>query len=365
MNNKTKTVNVVETRGSAKAEVLLIALDVHSDRIALRAQYDGSQPEPGQMMDPQRFRQWVLKQRHRAKRVVCCYEAGPFGFGLVRFLREHGIECLVVAPENLDSQRRGVKTDKADALQLLRRLRDYIVGNQKAFSVVRVPTRQQEQERCELRLREQLKDTRQRIQKQGKSLLLQQGIKVSSSWWKDAVWDGLKEGLEDFLVQSLEPLRRCLEKVDEEEQKLCEKLKSVALPEWNFVGLGPLCWQQIQREVCDWSRFGNRRNVAGYTGLCPSVHISNGRGHYGSVNKHGNPRLRWALIELAWRVKRYQPGYWKLKKLQDAFDSKDRRQAGRRKRAIVALARQLAIDLWRLATGQTTPEALGLRRKSA
>ncbi len=365
MNNLTKTESLVETRGSAKAEVLLIALDVHSDRIALRAQFDGSQPEPGQMMDPHRFRQWVLKQRDRAQRLVCCYEAGPFGFGLVRFLRAHAIECLVVAPENLDSKRRGVKTDKADALQLLRRLRDYTLGNRKAFSLVRVPTCEQEQKRCELRLREQLKDTRQRIQKQGKSLLLQQGLKVSSSWWKDAVWEVLKEDLEDWLVELLESLRRCIERVDEEEQKRCKELKGLELPEWNFVGLGPLCYQQIQREICDWNRFNNRRNVAGYTGLCPSVHLSNGQGHYGSVNKHGNPRLRWALVELAWRVKRYQPGYWKLKKLEEAFEGKDRRRAGLRKRAIVALARQLAIDMWRLATGQTTPEALGLRRKEA
>jgi hypothetical protein len=32
---------------------------------------------------------------------------------------------------------------------------------------------------------------------------------------------------------------------------------------------------------------------------------------------------------------------------------------GARKKAIVALARQLAIDLWRWQTGKVTPEALG------
>jgi transposase len=31
----------------------------------------------------------------------CCYEAGPTGFGLQRYLSEHGIDCEVVAPPGL------------------------------------------------------------------------------------------------------------------------------------------------------------------------------------------------------------------------------------------------------------------------
>jgi len=36
-----------------------------------------------------------------------------------------------------------------------------------------------------------------------------------------------------------------------------------------------------------------------------------------------------------------------------------------RKRLVVQAARRLAIDLWRLSTGQTTPEKLGLIMHSA
>ena len=56
--------------------------------------------------------------------VCCCYEAGPTGFGLHRYLVERGIDCRVVAP-GLVPQRPGdrVKTDSRDARKLARLLR--------------------------------------------------------------------------------------------------------------------------------------------------------------------------------------------------------------------------------------------------
>jgi len=356
-----KTSRINEPVNEPKAELLCCGLDVHSTRIVLRYQYDGGQPRPGQGFSPDRFRDWIVKQKSKAHRVVCCYEAGPFGFVLARWLIKQGIECLVVAPENLDSRHKRVKTDKVDALQLLRRLASYEQGNEESFSVVRIPSEAEEQERSELRLREQLKCQRQSLQKMGKSLLLTQGLSVKSSWWKPCDWEELVEDLAEWLVDRLRVLREVLVVIDEQEQQLRKRLESVALPEWAFCGLAQLSYQQISLEVCDWSRFNNRREVGSYTGLCPSVHESNKSSRYGSITKHGNPRLRWALVELAWRVKRFQPDYWKLKKLESIFEKKGRGTQGKRKQAIVALARQLAIDMWRLATGQTTLERLGLR----
>ena len=80
----------------------------------------------------------------------------------------------------------------------------------------------------------------------------------------------------------------------------------------------------------------------------------------GSITKHGNPRLRRALVEMAWRLMRFQPGYHAVKKWQLKMREAAATQRSRRKKIIVAIARQLAVDLWRLNTGQTTPEKLGL-----
>jgi transposase len=71
------------------------------------------------------------------------------------------------------------------------------------------------------------------------------------------------------------------------------------------------------------------------------------------VTKHGNPRLRHLLVEAAWRMLQWQPEYPPIRKARGL--------TGRaRKRAIVAAARQLAVDLWRLRTGRSTPEKLQL-----
>lgn len=57
-------------------------------------------------------------------RVVCCYEAGPCGYGLQRRLQKLGVECQVVAPSRTP-KRPGtrIKTDRRDALELAKLLR--------------------------------------------------------------------------------------------------------------------------------------------------------------------------------------------------------------------------------------------------
>ena len=81
----------------------------------------------------------------------------------------------------------------------------------------------------------------------------------------------------------------------------------------------------------------------------------------GAVTKHGNPRLRAALVELAWRLVRFQPGYPPVKKRLGILAKGVQATGGARKQAIVAVARQLAVDLWRWQTGQCRAEALGLQ----
>ena len=58
------------------------------------------------------------------------------------------------------------------------------------------------------------------------------------------------------------------------------------------VGVGALSWITLQLEVRGWGRFQNRRQVASYTGLCPGIHSSNGRGREGRINRCGNTIVR-------------------------------------------------------------------------
>ncbi len=118
--------------------------------------------------------------------------------------------------------------------------------------------------------------------------------------------------------------------------------------------------QVLEREILDWSRFKNRRQVASLTGMCPRVYSSGPQSRSGPITKHGNPRIRTALVELAWRCVRFQPDYAPVKKWLAVLAS-PKAAGGAKKKAAVAIGRRLVIDLWRINTGRTTAAKLNLK----
>jgi transposase len=356
---KTQNINSESQSEKALAKIILLGLDVHADSITVVRQIDGAMPQPAQKFSPARLLEWVKRQRAQAEAVWTCYEAGPFGYVLHRQLGALGIHNLVVCPQSWDELGTGVKTDKSDARALCVRLGLYAAGNHRIFSVVHIPTPEQERARAESRLREQVRRTRQRIEAQGRSLLLAQGCRVTGRWWQPAAWLQLSTSLPGWLVDLLDPLRECIVKAHQKTEHLTRTVKEAAMGS-QPVGLGALSSEVIDREIGDWSRFSNRRQIASYTGLCPGEHSSGGSRRLGSVTKHGNPRLRHTLIEAAWRLVRFQPGYRAVQRWNQVLSSPSRRTDARKK-AIVAVARQLAIDLWRIRTGRVQAEALGLQ----
>ena len=109
-----------------------------------------------------------------------------------------------------------------------------------------------------------------------------------------------------------------------------------------FVGEGELSHELIARELIDPHRFKNARQVGNFFGLCPSESSSGESRRLGAITKHGSPRLRRLLIQLAWRVVIFQPEYRGMKRWQSVLGLGVPKTGGAaRKKAIVALARQL------------------------
>jgi len=102
----------------AGSTTVAVGLDVHARSIRLAAVRADELLEERTLPYDEEAVERVLR---RWPGVRCCYEAGPSGFGLQRFLVERGIECQVVAP-GLVPQRPGdrVKTDSRDARKLAR-----------------------------------------------------------------------------------------------------------------------------------------------------------------------------------------------------------------------------------------------------
>ena len=345
-----------------KATLIKIAIDMHLRSYRVVRQIDYSTPQPAQKFAPQAFYHWLEKQRHLAERVVVCYEAGCFGYEPARRMQAMGAEVEVIAPQDWEEQGKRQVNDKHDAQVMCRRLSEYLAGHRKALSVVRIPSPEEEARRAQGRMREQFRRQSCRMAAMGRSLLLQREMAVSGRWWKGTTWVRIIEGMPSWVVAQLETWKKLIELTEKEALQNESQLKAAAPRELIF-GEGELTHELLARELLDARRFKNGRQVGNYFGLCPSESTTDQSRRMGSITKHGNPRLRRLMVELAWRVSRFQPQYRAVRQwgalLQDPKAS-----APARKKAIVALARRLSVDLWRIATGRVKAEQLGLVRKN-
>jgi transposase len=338
--------------------VIKLGIDVHQEFYVVVLQEGGSNPKPAQRFRKEAFLCWAakLKQKSGAE-IHAVYEACGFGFGLQRQLAALGIACHVVCPQKLDERNKRVKTDGLDAKALCLKLDRFVEGNREALALVRVPTPEEEQVRAIHRQREQLVKTRKQLEAQGRSLMVNHGIEPVKSWWKRRSFAALC--VPEWMKQLLSNSQPILLGLEEKIRALTVQLQTAAAPNQPR-GLGMMTSVVIDREVGNWSRFRNRRQVGSYTGLCSGEYSSGQTRLQTCVTKHGNPRLRAALVELAWRLVRFQPQYKPVVKWRRVLAKGALATGAARKKAIVAVARQLAVDLWRIRTGRLNPEQLGL-----
>jgi transposase len=354
------TMNTLNTPTvETKVGLIKIAIDMHLKSYRVVRQLDHTAPQPAQRFEPARFYPWLSKQLTQAARVVVCYEAGCFGYEPARRMQKLGAEVLVIAPQNWDEQGKRQVNDRVDAQVMCRRLSDYLAGHRKALSVVRIPSREEEQARAQGRLREQLRREVARIQAMGRSLLLQRELMIHGRWWGAVQWARIRQAMPAWVVAQLEVWKQIVI-VAEAQLREVEAQLSAAAPKELFLGEGELSHELIARELLAPERFKNGRQVGNYFGLCPSESSSGERRHLGSITKHGSPRLRRLILQLAWRVVIFQPEYRGLKRWGEVLRGPRKTSGAARKKAIVALARQLAVDLWRLALKRVRPEELGL-----
>ena len=96
-----------------------------------------------------RIRTRVARETKKRVEIVSCYEAGYDGFWLHRLLEAHGICNCVIDPASLQVNRRArqAKTDHVDAERMLRSLMAHLRGEPKVWSIVRVPSVAEEDDR--------------------------------------------------------------------------------------------------------------------------------------------------------------------------------------------------------------------------
>jgi transposase len=309
-------------------------------------------------------------------RVVSCYEAGRDGFWLHRFLETQGVENLVVDSSSIEVSRRKrrAKTDRLDGESLLDLLLRHLAGSRKkVWSVVRVPTLEQEDRRHLHRELQGAKRDRTRVTNRMKGLLANQGLTLDLK--KDVPaqlaalrqWDGspLPAGLRARLAREWERVQfytGLIERLEAERRELLREAKDPAIEKVlqlnHLKGIGTnSAWLYVM-ELFGWRELRNRKQVGAIVGLAPTPDESGQKERERGLSKAGNRHVRAMAIEIAWGWLRFQPNSELSKWYQRRFGSGSKRV---RKIGIVALARKLLIELWRFLETGVLPEGATLK----
>jgi|TARA_B100000315_G_scaffold221626_1_gene225139 transposase len=308
--------------------------------------------------------------------VVSCYEAGREGFWLHRFLDSKGIVNLVVDSSSIEVNRRKrrAKTDRLDTGGLLRLLIRQRLGDAKAFSVVRVPSIEDEDARSLHRELQTLKKERTRSTNRIKGLLVGQGLRLDQirqdflGWMQAArLWDGSplpkgvrsrierEYGRRQVIHQQILSLRaqRC-QAIRNDEGAAIDQIRK--LSGLRSIGEGS-AWLLVM-EFFGWRKFANGRQVGALSGFAPTPYQSGQDHREQGISKAGNRHVRGRAVELAWAWLRYQPDSeltrWYLRRFA-------RGGPRARKIGIVALARKILIALWRYLEFDELPKGATLK----
>jgi transposase len=277
------------------------------------------------------------------------YESGPTGYGLAREFEQAGFPVIVAAPSRIPrSVTTGAKCDRLDCIKLA----DYAA--KRMLKPITVPTAEEEARRALLRRRHTLVDNVRCCKQRIKSLLLFLGVPEPPEvihWSNGASEALLSLSLEPAARLTLEShLRelkfqqselRTVENQLRETMMISEQRKNISFLQ-TIPGVGPTVATTFALELFRPDRFQRAEEVASYLGLAPTVRHSGGRTPSGRLMPVGQTRLRSLLIEAAW--------IWKAKdRFAAELYSRLLGRTGLAQKAIVAVARRLAIILWRLA----------------
>jgi len=332
--------------------LLKLGLDVHLEFIMAVAQKDHASPLAPRKFTRAELVAQVARWITEGFQVFCVQESCGFGFVLHRELVAAGAQSFLITPIALNGKR---KTDKLDARALCLRLSRWLDGNRDELAPIRIPSETEQRRREGTRRRKFLGRLIRMLGNRGHGQVAEHAfVALPSRWWGARNWKKLST-LDPWLLGVLTHLRELIlgleAQLEQVEAELVARVREQILPK----GLGEISLVTLDGEVCDWGRFHNRKAIGSYTGCCPGEYSSGGKQRLGSIDRMGNGRVRTILVEAVWRLLRWQPQWRAAQRLKVKLAE----GGALKKKTVVALARLLAIDLWRWRTGRATFEDLG------
>ena len=328
---------------------VVIGLDVHKKSIHAAIRVNGVEADTWVMPPaPKAIVAAFIGLRGTPHKIV--YEAGPTGFCLARALHEAQLCVEVIAPGKVPQPaNRGNKSDRIDCRKLA------LYAEKDLLSAVAIPSEDEEASRQITRLREQVIKKIRRVKQQIKSLLLQYSIAEPAGLakWSLAGVAALRKCrvpkelrfVIDTLLDELESRTQTLRRTEQRMRQMTRQRRYHVAEKIlrSHPGVGPITSITFLTEVYRPERFDNKCELTSYCGLAPRVCQSGDTRHEGSLIKGGRKGLRRLLVEAAW--------VW-IGKDPAAMACYRRlvRNTGKSQKAIIGMARRLAIHLWCMLT---------------
>lgn len=284
-------------------------------------------------------------EQYRDCQLHVAYEACGFGYELAWQLREQAVRVSVIAPSRIErAPGRRVKTDRVDVGTMARKL------EKDELKAIYVPSRTVHEQRQLGRAYSQCVGERKRAQIRIRSLMQEQGrlgALPKEGWRAYRTWLQAQD-LPEAIRQCVCAHEQLYTLADQQARHLRVELGKLARSEAYRAlvralgaqgGVGWFSAIRLVLELGDIDRFPTTGSLPRYLGLTPSQYSSGELDHRGHILKCGPGAVRAMLLQCAWSAVRRgsDPG------LKERFD----RLAPRigRKRAIVAVARRLSVQL--------------------
>jgi transposase len=341
------------------------------------------------------LRRLVVEEEKRhglAVTLHICFEAGRDGHWLYRALKKAGYAIYEINPASVAVNRRArrAKSDGLDVDMLVRNLARFVRGELDVFRVV--PSEEEEDAKRPHREYERLVKERTAHSARIKGLLTGQGIRDFNLLASDRLerlaalplLPGLRAELgrecrrlagviadiaelEAQMKAAFVSIKKAKAKTATAAKKVKPAIAAASLPShvhaaikrlFELKSIGIHFSTALGGEVF-YRKFANRRAVGHYIGLTPSPFQTGNTAREQGISKAGNKRARKTMVELSWMWLRYQPdsalSRWFFQRVGD-------RKGRIRRITIVALARKLAVALWRYLETGLIPEGAVLKR---
>jgi transposase len=286
-----------------------------------------------------------------------------------------GLHNRVVDSASIEVNRRArrAKTDRLDALKLVRLLVRVCCGERQAWSEVRVPTVAAEAARQVSRERTALKQEQTRLTNQLRGWLATWGCGLPRSrkpgWWttvRDWAGAALPAEVQARLARAearVAVIAGQLAELDAQQQAAVRAAApgSALRQLVRLKGIATTSASLLLDEGLVWRAFRNRREIGGLLGFAPTPFDSGEAQREQGISRAGNARLQSISIQLAWNWVQWQPLSALTQWYRERFGT-----GGRVRRiGIVALARKLVIALWRYVTFGAVPAGAVLKVAAA